>query len=126
MVSHKDLDRRSRALHCLVVEKIRRDPTLIDRAHAILARWRETVCPGTQIYLTQWETLLSDPEKALAVAIEDSERADTLRQSSPLSCLLTPKERRSFLRNWRASEATNRLDETDELPASYPQESPDL
>lgn len=70
MVSHKDLDRRSRALHRLVVEKVCRDPSLIDKALTTLARWRETVCPGTQTYLAQWETLLSDPEKALAVAVD--------------------------------------------------------
>lgn len=38
---HSDLDRRSLAMHRLAVEKLEREPALLERARSILARWRE-------------------------------------------------------------------------------------
>jgi hypothetical protein len=102
MPTHRELDDRSRALHGLVAEKIRQDPARLDRARVILARWREVVCPNTQPYLLEWDRILRlHMDEILAVAVEDSQRADALRQCSPLACVLSPKERWAFLREWR-------------------------
>lgn len=101
MPTHRELDDRSRALHTLVAEKIRQDPARLDHARAILARWRAIVCANTQSYLLEWERILgSSTDEILAVAVEDSQRADALRQCSPLACVLSPRERWAFLREW--------------------------
>lgn len=102
MRTHQEVDARSLALHRLVAAKIRRDPALFDRAKAALARWRTTVCASSQPDLEEWERLMSQGvENCLAVAVEDSERAAALRQSSPLSFLLTHQERFAFLKDWK-------------------------
>lgn len=101
MQTHQDIDRRSLAMHCLVVEKIRREPALFDRAKGTLARWRQTVCASSQPYLIEWERLFDQGmESCLAVAVEDSQRATDLRQSSPFAGILSNQERFAFLATW--------------------------
>lgn len=103
---HQEIDARSLALHRLVAEKIRCDPALFEIAKTNLARWRKTATPSDRQYLDEWERLLqAGVEAALAVATEDSERAAALRQSSPFAGVLTPSERHTFLRAWRAVHA---------------------
>lgn len=101
MRTHQEIDQRSLALHQLVAEKIRENPALLDKAQSILQRWRTIVCANSQPYLEEWEGLIDQGvDVCLAVAVEDSERAAALRQSSPLSCLLTNQERFTFLKAW--------------------------
>ena len=102
MRTHQEIDERSLALHRLVAEKIRHDPALFERAKTTLARWRATAGPASQPYLEEWERLMNQGvEHCLAVAVDGSERATALRQSSPLSVLLTNRERFAFLGNWK-------------------------
>jgi hypothetical protein len=102
MRTHQEIDRRSLALHRLVAERVRRDPALFEKARQTLARWRQTVCVASQPYLEEWERLMNQGVDAcLSVAVEDSERAAALRQSSPFSGVLTNRERFAFLRQWR-------------------------
>lgn len=101
MRTHKEIDERSLALHRLIADKIRRDPSLFKRTEGTLARWRTTVCCASQPYLEEWERLMNQGiDACLAVAIEDSPRATALRQSSPFSGVLTNQERFAFLRTW--------------------------
>ena len=101
MPTHPELDDRSRALHALVAEKVRQDPERLNHARAVLARWRETVCANTQPYMLEWERILgSSTDEILAIAVENSQRGDALRQCSPLACILSPRERWAFLRAW--------------------------
>lgn len=103
MRTHQEIDQRSLAMHRLVAEKIRRDPALFEKARRTLARWRTIVCPASQPYLDEWEQLMKRGiDACLAVAIEDSERANALRQSSPFTGILTNQERYSFLKIKRA------------------------
>lgn len=100
MRTHQEIDRRSLAMHRLVADKIRRDPALFEKAKGTLARWRTVVCPASQPYLEEWERLMKQGADAcLAVAVEDSERANALRQSSPFAGILTNQERFSFLKS---------------------------
>jgi hypothetical protein len=100
MHTHQEIDQRSLALHRLVAAKVRGDFSLLEKAEQILQRWRTFVSPRTFVYLDEWQRLIDQgPEACLAVAVEDSERAAALRQSSPLACLLTPKERFEFLKS---------------------------
>jgi hypothetical protein len=107
MHTHQEIDQRSLALHRLVAAKVRGDFSLMAKAAQILQRWRTTVSPRTFVYLDEWQRLIDQgPEACLAVAVEDSERAAALRQSSPLACLLTPKERFAFLKSRNQTHAT--------------------
>jgi hypothetical protein len=108
MRSHREIDARSLAMHRLIVEKVRREPALLEAAKATLARWRSTGDTSTQLYDEQWERALTDGVDATArVALEESERGDAMRQCSPFSSILTPKERFAFLRAWKDSHETS-------------------
>lgn len=106
-LQHSDLDRRSLAMHRLAVQKLEREPALLERARAILARWREAASARTAPDLDEWQRLLDTDggRGVLAVALEDTERAAQLRQSSPLACLLTSQERFAIIKQWRNSHA---------------------
>lgn len=107
MMSHQEIDARSLALHRLIVEKVRHDPALFDKAKATLARWRTIVCASSQPYLKEWESLVDQGiETALAVAVEDSPRATALRQSSPFCGIITEQERLAFLKGWKNRDAS--------------------
>ena len=106
-LQHSDLDRRSLAIHRLAVEKLEREPALLERARSILARWRAASSARTAPDLDEWQRLLDADggRGVLAVALEDTERAAQLRQSSPLACLLTSQERFAIIKQWRNSHA---------------------
>lgn len=101
MRDHQELDDRSLALHRLIAEKIRQDPSLFNKARATLASWRTRVSSRSQPYLDEWESLMNQGiEACMAVAVEESEHATALRQSSPLSGLLSNQDRFAFLKTW--------------------------
>lgn len=106
-LQHSDLDRRSLAIHRLAVEKLEREPALLERARSIVARWRKASSARTAPALDEWQRLLDADggHGGLAVALEDSEHAARLRQSSPLACLLDSKERFAILKQWRQHDA---------------------
>ena len=109
--THQAIDERSLALHRLVVEKIRSNPELFDQVRATLRRWRTIVSLDAQPYLIEWESLIDQGMRvALAVAVEDSERARALRQSSPFCGVLSSRERSAFLRAWRDQHAAGLAD----------------
>jgi hypothetical protein len=93
-------------MHRLVAEKLRREPALLDRARATLARWRVTASPRSQPYLEEWQRILrAGLDATVAALLEDSERATALRQCSPFTGILTSRERFEFLRAWKATHA---------------------
>jgi hypothetical protein len=101
---HELLERKSLVHHRLIAQKIRESPALLGKARENVARLTETVSPASRPYLQEWLRLLDQGmEAALAVAIEDSERAAALRQSSPFTALLTEEEAIDFERWWRLS-----------------------
>lgn len=101
MRTHQEIDARSLALHRLIADKIRRDPTLFEKARGTLARWRTMVCAASQPYLEEWDHLMSlGMDACLAAAVEESQHATALRQSSPFSGILSNSERFAFLKNW--------------------------
>lgn len=101
--SHRLLDARSLALHCLVARKIAADPSLLEVARRNLARWRRSA-PGTvPRYLDEWQDILHQPWPHVAALLtEQSERAVRLRQSSPFAGVLTATERRRVYEAFRA------------------------
>ncbi len=106
MRTHQEIDQRSLALHRLVADKIRSDPALFDQAQHRLMRWKLLVSPDAHHYLDEWQRLFDlGMNASLAVAVEESEQATAMRQSSPLSCLLTNQERFRFLKTWNQGES---------------------
>lgn len=102
MRTQSEHDLRSLAMHRLVVQKMEHDPALLSRAHALVRRWRETATVGTLPYLDAWDQILGQGLQACcAAALQQNEWGNALRQSSPLSCLLTNAERFAFLKSWR-------------------------
>ena len=84
MRTHEEIDQRSLAMHRLVASRILRDPELFQKARATLARWSGTVRVASQPRLAEWERLMNlGVDACLAVAVEDSQKAAALRQSSP-------------------------------------------
>lgn len=79
---------------------------MLQAAAATLARWRATGSPHAWPYLDAWRDLIAKGlEPCLAFATEESERATAMRQSSPFSGVLTPRERWRFLAEWKAGHA---------------------
>lgn len=100
--THQELEERSLAMHRLVAEKIRRDPRLLEVVRSNISRWRPTLSAATLPYVDRWAQLLDvGLDALLESATEDSERARTLRQSSPFAGVLSEEERLAFLATWK-------------------------
>lgn len=84
---------RSRALHRLVAERLRQDPSLAASAHERAERW--LAMPGSpRAALEEWRRLLQGPADELLRVLEATdEHADELRQSSPFAGVVGPRER---------------------------------
>jgi hypothetical protein len=105
MRTQSDHDLRSLALHRIVVQKMQRDPALSMSALALVRRWKCKATPGVMVYLEAWEkVLLQGLDACREAALQQNEWGNSLRQSSPLPCLLTNAERFTFLKSWREGE----------------------
>lgn len=100
---HERIDERSRAMHSLIAERLRRDPSLLALAKGNLSRWRETGSPRTSKIMEEWEILLQgDFETLLELLESPSEKAVQLRQSSPFAgeSFITSEERLRILQRF--------------------------
>lgn len=89
---------RSLALHAAVAEKLVADPTIVDRARAILEDWLSQGGGTTPLWL-KWQRVLDCPvEQIAALLTERSEEAAWLRKASPFAGVLAPAERLAILR----------------------------
>jgi hypothetical protein len=101
--SHRVLDARSLALHCLIAQKIMADPSVIDIARRNLAAWRRKSAGAEPRYLEEWQQILARPWPQVAGLItEQSENATRLRQSSPFAGVPSTLERRRIYDAFRA------------------------
>ena len=92
MLTHAQIEERSILLHRAIAQRVSENPALLEVARANLRRWIGQ--QGERLYWTEWEKILEDPmEELLAFMVSPSERARRLRQSSPFSGILTPRER---------------------------------
>ena len=97
--SARDIDLRSLALHHLVVQKIEADPQLFAKAQVTLERMAAGTLGATLPYVLEWCRVFDQGmAEALAVALEDSERGQTLRSTSPFAGILDDRERIELLR----------------------------
>jgi transcriptional regulator with XRE-family HTH domain len=97
---HALQDLQSLLMHEKAVSLIKRDPALRTRALGILDNWRTHNDINAQPLLDEWQRILlsSDWKKALS----RSQKAQQLRQASPLPGLLAAEDRMQILQQVRA------------------------
>lgn len=98
MDPHRLAEERSLALHAAVARALRDDPTIVERA---LARVRAHRAEGllATAWADAWEALLLGPREVLLSALADpSEGGRALRQTTPFTFVVPPRER---WRIWR-------------------------
>lgn len=96
---HGPQDYQSLLMHREAVRMIQNDPSLADRALAILSRWDTHVSSRSKSLREEWAQIISNRNWALA--LEESERGNQLRQASPLSILLPNDVRIGIIRHIR-------------------------
>jgi hypothetical protein len=100
---HRILDARSLAMHCRIVQKISRDPRLLDKAKANLSRWSAKIDGPKPHYFKEWREILDKPWLTIAEMMTSmSEDATRLRSSSPFAGILNEKEREQIYAAFRA------------------------
>src|SRR3954464_47619 len=92
---HDWVDERRRALDAAIADKVRCNPALLDTAKANVFRWIDSADIRTAPLLHEWKGILEEwpIKKILDFLVQDSERANRLRQSSPFCGILTEEER---------------------------------
>jgi cytosine/adenosine deaminase-related metal-dependent hydrolase len=99
--SHGDLDDRARRLAERIGKRIAEDPAIIARAiEWIDQREKEEPDPAKRD-LEEWRSVLTtlSPRQVEALLVEESERADRLRQSLPFVDVLTSEDRAAVFRD---------------------------
>lgn len=93
MDRHRTAERRSLALHRAIADRIRHDPSIVERA-------RERLSSRTSAYREAWLEILGRTPHEIAAALErDDEEMRALRQSTPFTFVVDPRER---WRIWRS------------------------
>ena len=99
---HRILDARSLAMHCRIVQKISRDPRLLEKAKDNLSRWSTKIGGPKPHYLMEWQEILDKPWLTVAeIMTSMSEEGTRLRSSSPFAGILTEKEREQIYAAFR-------------------------
>ncbi len=102
---HAVAEDTSLELHRAVAERLRADPSLIERARRRVADWLRD---GTvaRPYAEAWREILSRTADEVAGFLEDpGDRARRLRQTSPFAGFLDARTRWAIWRRVRQSEA---------------------
>ena len=99
---HRILDARSLAMHCKIVQKISRDPQLLEKAKANLSRWSAKIDGPKPRYLREWQQILDKPWLTIAEMMTSmSEDATRHRSSSPFAGILSEEEREQIYAAFR-------------------------
>lgn len=101
MHAHALAEERSLALHRTVVERLEREPALIEVARARVRQWLVdgAVSP---YYAKPWAELLDGPFEVLrATMLDPGERARALRQATPFAGFVDPRTRWQIWREVR-------------------------
>lgn len=95
---HELAEERSLAIHGLIADRLRKDPSLAEVARGRVAAW---LTDGSvhRAYAEAWGELLSGPlPRLLEVLVDPGEGARALRQCSPFAGIVDPRTR---WRIWR-------------------------
>lgn len=91
-LTHRQIEERSILLHLAVAKRIKENPDLLATARDNIHRW--TAQDGPKTYWTEWTRLLDGPlDILLAFLVSPSAEARRLRQCSPFTGILSPRER---------------------------------
>jgi len=93
MDRHRLAEERSIAYHRVIGERLLRDRRILDEARRVVDQWMRAASPPPY-YAEAWRAVLAGDAAAVAVFITDpGERARELRQSTPFTGVLSPRER---------------------------------
>lgn len=101
---HDWQDRQSWLMHQEVVRMLQADPSLADKALAILARWDTHVFSRSKPLRLNWVQIIA--ERDWSAALDTSEVGNLLRQASPLLCLLPDDVRLAILAQVKQEKAS--------------------
>lgn len=96
---HIPQDYQSLLMHQEAVRMIQSNPALADRLLATLARWDTHASARSKPLRERWVRIIQ--ERDWALAIEESERGNQLRQASPMATLLPTSVRLGIIRHIR-------------------------
>lgn len=100
LAGHAFHDYLSLRLHREAVKLLRSNPELIATVQATLDRWMVTCSPNSRILLVAWQEIID--ERAWELAVAKTQRAQQLRQASPLCTVLSQDVRLRILDEVRA------------------------
>ncbi len=90
-------------MHCVIAEKISRDPKLLDIARENIARWSAKSADPQRGYLKEWRDILDREWPEIAELMTNmSEEATRLRSSSPFAGVLDARERERIYAAFRS------------------------
>ncbi|MCM3565389.1 helix-turn-helix transcriptional regulator [Hydrogenophaga intermedia] len=92
---HAVQDLQSLALHLAAVDLLKADPAMVGKAQATLKRWLEKGSSRSTSLWLEWEQILLNRQWRRALA--SGQRAQALRQSSPLVTILPADTRKQVL-----------------------------
>jgi hypothetical protein len=102
-LSHRIIELRSLAMHCIAAQKIERNPALLDNVRDTLKTWRMRYGKEVPRALDEWQDVLSQPWPMIAELITNpGEHATRMRQSTPFAGVLTSDERERVYAAFRA------------------------
>ena len=102
--SHEWIDQRSLALHRAIVQRIRDQPQLFQRAQTTLERWIQQRQPAVPHVLLEWQEILDNwpVEKIFQLLTSVDEEPRRLRQSSPFCGILSPQKRMVIFKEYES------------------------
>ncbi|MFC1529251.1 winged helix-turn-helix domain-containing protein [Gemmatimonadota bacterium] len=97
--THQDLNERARMVATRLADHLSSDPSLIERALEWIDERQNRASDHEQHALEEWRSILTElsVQQVQSFLMEQSERADRLRQSLPFVEVLTDIERKSAL-----------------------------
>jgi hypothetical protein len=99
----EDVVEKTLGWHRLAVAKLHQHPTRLAIVRRNIETFKEKASPGSQHYIREWKQLFdAGPEQLYAVALEESEHANDLRQCSPFGGVLSDEERQAYFRAFKA------------------------
>jgi hypothetical protein len=102
---HRLAEERSLELHRLVARRVEAEPELIGQARRRVVVWRDSAALHGE-YAAIWLGLLDGPLDALLCALlDEGERGRELRQTSPFTFVVPPRERWRLWREAREARA---------------------
>ena len=97
---HRIQDLQSLALHEEAVRQVRADPALLQQAQAVLQKWLDARDQRSVSLWVEWKDFLEHGKWRKVLG--RTQRAQELRQASPMATVLPPEVRKRILREVRA------------------------